>query len=61
MLSIANAWSPSSWKSLPIKQSPDWPVNQLNDPFIIERKKRKEYLKAAEKWEGIVKELSKRK
>ena len=31
MLSIANAWSPSSWKSLPIKQSPDWPVNQLND------------------------------
>ena len=29
ILPLIKTWQPSSWKSLPIKQSPDWPSNEL--------------------------------
>ena len=31
ILPISKKWKPSSWKSLPIKQAPDWPKNKLNE------------------------------
>ena len=31
ILPLIKNWQPSSWKSLPIKQSPDWPSNELID------------------------------
>ena len=32
---IQKKWSPHSWKSLPIKQSPAWPTDQLN--VVVEK------------------------
>ena len=31
LLSISKKWTPTAWKSLPIKQSPNWPIDVLDE------------------------------